>query len=127
MKITSRFILSTLATSLALGVAIPASAAAWERPGALRSEIAQLDRQIDRAEARRIISQREAARLSGQVDRLESTFRSYARGGFTRFELASLDSRIEAVKRQLAVQARDDDRRGYDHRYDRGGQDRHRR
>lgn len=37
-------------------------------------------------------------------------FRSYARGGFTRYELASLDSRVSTLKRQVAVQARDGDR-----------------
>ncbi len=118
MKIATRIAASALAASLALGVAVPASAAVWDRPGELRSEIAQLDRQIDRAEARRDISHREAARLNAQVDRLEATFRSYARGGFTRYELAAIDSRIDTVKRQLAVQSRDNNRRGYDSRYD---------
>ena len=91
---------------------MPAAAAVYDRPGQLRAEIAQLDRQIDRAEDRRIISRREAAQLDAQVDRLESMFRSYARGGFTRYELAALDSRIDAVKRQIAVQGRDGDRWG---------------
>ncbi len=123
MKIATRIAASALAASLALGVAAPASAAVWDRPGELRSEIAQLDKRIDRAEARRIISHREAAQLNAQVDRLQSMYRSYARGGFTRYELASLDSRVDAVKRQIQVQARDDDRRGdnrYDQRSDRG-------
>ena len=110
MKTVTKFAASALVASLALGAAVPAAAAVYDRPGQLRAEIAQLDRQIDRAEDRRIISRREAAQLNAQVDRLESMFRSYARGGFTRYELAALDSRIDAVKRQIAVQGRDGDR-----------------
>ncbi len=72
MKFTAKIAASALAASLAMGVAVPASAAVWDKPGELRSEIAQLDRQIDRAEARRTISRREAAQLNAQVDRLQS-------------------------------------------------------
>ena len=92
---------SALAASLALGIAVPASAAASNAPGQLRQEIAQLDNQIDRAEARRTISRQEANRLDRQVDRLENAFRSYARGGFTRYELASLNNGIAQVRSQL--------------------------
>ncbi len=130
MKVVTKIAASALAASLALGVAVPASAAVWDRPGQMRSEIAQLDRQIDRAEARRTISRREAAQLNAQVDRLQATFRSYARSGFTRYELAALDSRIDMVKRQFVLQSRDGDRRGYDSRYDHRderGRDNHRR
>jgi TolA-binding protein len=121
-----RIVASALAASLALGIAAPASAAAWNAPGQLRQEIAQLDSQINRAEARRLISQREAQQLDRQVDRLRETFRSYARGGFTRYELAHLDNRIDQVKRQLRVERRDDDRRADAGRYDRYDGPRHR-
>ena len=112
MKTATRIAISAVAASLALGVAMPASAAVYDRPGQIRAEIAQLDRQIDRAEDRRILSRREAAQLNAQVDRLQAMFRSYARGGFTRYELASLDTRLDAVKRQVAIQARDGNRFG---------------
>ena len=112
MKTVNRIAASAIAASLALGVAMPASAAVYDRPGQIRAEIAQLDRQIDRAEDRRILSRREAAQLNAQVDRLQAMFRSYARGGFTRYELASLDTRLDAVKRQVAIQARDGNRFG---------------
>jgi len=113
-----KIVASALAASLALGVAAPASAAVWNA-GQLRQEINQLDRQIDRAEARRTISQREARQLDRQVDRLEDAFRAYARGGFTRYELASLNNGIDRVKSQLRAERRDFDRRAGEGRYDR--------
>ncbi|MGX7953725.1 hypothetical protein ACWPM1_14330 [Tsuneonella sp. HG249] len=113
-----KIVASALAASLALGIAAPAAAAVWN-PGQLRQEIAQLDHRIDRAEARRTISQREARHLDNQVDRLEDAFRSYARGGFTRYELASLNNGIDRVKSQLRAERRDLDRRADEGRYDR--------
>ena len=111
MTNASKIVASALAASLALGIAAPASAAAaWNAPGQLQQQIYQLDRQIERAEARRTISHREAQSLDRQVNQLQAMFRSYARGGFTRYELASLDNRITAVQRQLKIERRDNDR-----------------
>jgi len=114
MTTAQKIVASALAASLALGVAVPASAAVFN-PGNLRQEIAQLDNQIDRAEARRTISHREAQALDRQVDRLENTFHAYARGGFTRYELASLNNGVDQVRRALRVERRD-----YDNRADAG-------
>lgn len=49
MKTATKISVSALVASLALGAAVPAAAAVYDRPGQLRAEIAQLDRQIDRA------------------------------------------------------------------------------
>lgn len=105
-----------LAAMLAIGIAAPASAAHNTAPGNLRSDIAQLDRQIDRALARHQITYREAARLNARVDQLQYSFRQYARGGFTNWELNRLEQRVDAVKFQLARDKRDDgygNRKGY--------------
>ena len=118
MTNATKIVASALAASLALGVAVPASAAVWN-PGQLRQEINQLDRQIDRAEARRSISQREARQLDRQVDRLEEAFRAYARGGFTRYELASLNNGVDRVRIQLRQERADRDRRADEGRFDR--------
>ena len=109
MTPAKKIITSALAASLALGIAAPASAAVYNA-GGLRQEIAQLDNRIDRAEANRTISRREAQQLERQVDRLHDVFRSYARGGFSRYELASLNNQIDSVKRQLRFERRDGDR-----------------
>lgn len=116
MTSAKKIVASALAASLALGIAAPASAAVFN-PGQLRQEIAQLDNRIDRAEARRTISHREAQQLERQVDRLQDAFRSYARGGFSRYELASLNNQIESVKRQLRAERRDGDRWADNGRY----------
>ncbi len=116
MTNTNKLVASALAASLALGIAVPASAAVFN-PGAIRQQIAQLDSQIDRAEARRTISHREAQQLDRQVDRLQDTYRAYARGGFTRYELANLDNGINQVRRQLTVQRRDNNNRADAGRY----------
>ena len=119
MTNAKKIVASALAASLAMGIVTPASAAAWNAPGQLQQQINQLDKQIERAEARRTISHREAQSLDRQVNQLQATFRSYARGGFTRYELASLDSRINAVQRQIKVERRDNDRYADAGRYNR--------
>jgi septal ring factor EnvC (AmiA/AmiB activator) len=117
MTTAKKIVASALAASLALGITAPASAAVFNA-GSLRAEIAQLDNRIDRAEARRTISHREAQQLDRQVDRLQDAFRAYARGGFTRYELASLNNGIAQVKRQLQSQRWDGDNRADAGRYD---------
>ena len=78
-----------------------------DAPGQLRAQIAQLDSQIDRAKAGRTISPRVAAQLDRQVGQLRTTYRDYARGGFTRVELASLTSRLDTVGRQVGAERHD--------------------
>jgi hypothetical protein len=112
MNIVNKIVGSALVASLALGVAAPASAATWGQGNALRQQIAQLDRQVDRAKDTHRLSNREAASLSWQVNRLDATWRSYARGGFTGIEVRTLDRQIDAVKRDLSRQARDGNRYG---------------
>src|SRR5262245_57103020 len=115
-------IAAPLALAAAAALATPASAASWTSPSQIRSEIAQLDRQVDHL---RGLSPREEARLSNQVDRLQATYRSYARGGFTRGELQRLDGQLSAIRAQVYAQSRDrDGRNGHDGGFDRG-HDRH--
>ena len=85
---------------------------ALERRLVLRvlTEIAQLDRQIDRAQERRLISPREADRLERKVDQLQDLHARYARNGLTRAEERILDQRINTVKRQIASEVADRDR-----------------
>jgi len=116
MTNAKKIVASALAASLAMGIVTPASAAVFNA-GNLRSEIAQLDNQINRAEARRTISHREAQQLDRQVDQLQNAYRAYARGGFTRYELASLNSRVDQVKRQLQTQRWDGNNRADAGRY----------
>ncbi|MBD3730048.1 MAG: hypothetical protein IE933_10110 [Sphingomonadales bacterium] len=125
-KIAAPALAATLAATAAIAVAAPASAAhidnsRFDTGRAQRTEIAQLDRQVDAALYRHQIDRREAAQLGTKVDRLEVTWRQYARGGFTRGELKALDARIDQVKWQLAKEIRDGKHDSYGRDTDREG------
>jgi len=120
-----------LALAAVAAFTTPASAAERYNPGQIRSEIAQLDRQVDQL---RGLSPREEKRLESQVDRLQTLYRTSARGGFSRSELRQLDIQLSAVRARIDAQAHDrngrndrgDDHRDGDHRDgDHRGPDRH--
>ena len=114
-------IAAPLALATIAAVATPASAAGWNDAGQIRSEIAQLDRQVDRLHG---LSPREEQRLEGRIDRLQALYRDYARGGFSRSELQRLNGELSAVRNQVYAQANDRNGR-YGHHDDRRGNDRH--
>jgi hypothetical protein len=100
------FAAAPLALAAAALLASPASARDFNygNAGQLRAEIAQLDRQIDRSHG---ISSREERVLENRVDRLQSLYRSYARGGFTNREVRSLQNEIASVRVAIQRQAHD--------------------
>ncbi|WEK46180.1 MAG: hypothetical protein P0Y56_14345 [Candidatus Andeanibacterium colombiense] len=97
----TKLIAPALAASLALGVAVPATAAPFNGAGNIRQQITQLDRRIDQAERQHQLSRKEAQQLGRQVDQVQALQARYARNGFTRAELRTLDQRIDAVQRQV--------------------------
>jgi hypothetical protein len=82
----------------------PASAARWNSASQIRAEIAQLDRQVDRA---RGLSPREEQRLERKVDQLRSLYRGYARNGLNRAEINALSGRIDNLRNDLFRQSND--------------------
>ncbi len=110
-----KFLIATpLALAAATLLANPASAAPQTYNSAqITRDINQLDRQIDQAQSRRAISPREASQLHRQVREIQTLRAQYARGGFTRAELRTLDSRIDSVKQQLRTSHNDRDHRPY--------------
>jgi hypothetical protein len=84
----------------------PAAAQSWNygNPAGLRAEIAQLDRQVDRS---RGLSNREERALERRVDRLQDLYRAYARHGFTRGEVQSLQREIASVRVAIQRQSHD--------------------
>ena len=102
-------IAAPLALAAASVLAVPASAAPFSHPAQLRNEITQLDRQVNQAERRHLISSREADRLGRQVNQLQAMHARYAWNGFTNGELRILGNRIELVKKQVAREIRDRD------------------
>lgn len=122
MRKITRFIAPALVAALGFSAVAPgiAEAAAPHREAAritpnreakIRSDIAGLRGEIDRAAARRTISQREATGLRNdavQIQRLHST---YARGGLSPREMQTLQSRIDRV--HAALHAERNDRNGH--------------
>jgi hypothetical protein len=100
------FLAAPLALAAASLLSSPASAQSWNygNAGNLRAQIAQLDRQVDRS---RGLSNREERALDHRVDRLQSLYRSYARHGFTRFEMQSLEREIASVRVAVERQSHD--------------------
>ena len=83
----------------------PASAQNWNNNGGqLRAQISQLDKQVDHT---RGLSKAEKRALNQRVDRLQSLYRSYARGGFTRAEVSRLNVEIGQVRAAIANQSHD--------------------
>jgi hypothetical protein len=114
----TKFLLAApLALAALAAVATPASAAERSNPGQIRSEIAHLDRQVDRL---RGLSPREEQRLENQIDRLQALYRTSARGGFSRSELRQLEVQLSAVRERIDAQSHDrNDRYDRDGRHDR--------
>ena len=109
-----------IAAGLALAVpaqAQPARHDAWRltpaRNAEIRQDINSLRTAIDRAAARRTISQREANGLRNQARDIQRLYASYSRNGLTRAEVRNLEVRVNSVRASLRMERRDwDGRRG---------------
>ena len=121
-KITS-FVAPALVA--ALGVSATAPASAYEGPrhqaarytpvrnANVRGDISDLRRDIDRAAARRAISEREARGLRREAADIQRLYATYARGGLTNREAQSLQRKVDRVRVALHMERRDrDGRRG---------------
>jgi hypothetical protein len=79
----------------------------------IRQDINSLRNAIDRAAARRTISQREATGLRRQARDVQRLYAQYQRGGLTRAEVRNLQDRVNSVRVALRMERRDwDNRRG---------------
>ncbi|AXB75823.1 hypothetical protein [Novosphingobium sp. P6W] len=79
----------------------------------IRADISGLRAQIDRAAARRTISQREATGLRRDAADVQRLYSSYARGGLSAQETRTLQNRVNKVYTALHMERRDyDGRRG---------------
>lgn len=90
--------------------------AAYQTPARnaeIRQDINGLNRQIDRAQARRTISPREATGLRRDARELQRLYARYARGGLSRDEYRTLERRVGAIHARLHFEKHDrDGRRG---------------
>lgn len=86
----------------------------WDARGqanAIRTQIEQLERRVQRTDGRDRISEREAATLRRAVYNLRQQYRDYARNGLTQREFQVLQSRIQQVRERLTHERRDNDGR----------------
>jgi len=90
---------------------------AWQltpaRNTQIRQDIANLRMSIDRAAARRTISQREASGLRNEARSIQQLYQGYSRNGLTRAEVRTLQDRVNRVRVALRMERRDwDGQRG---------------
>jgi hypothetical protein len=109
MNTRNRIVATAIAAALTLGVAVPASAQAWNNNGhQFRQQIAQLENRVDR---NRGVSNREARQLDRQISQLKSQYNRFARGGFDRRESQAMQRMIADVRYVITTQARDNNNR----------------
>jgi predicted RNase H-like nuclease (RuvC/YqgF family) len=141
MRTRTKIIVSAVLGSAALTAAVPAQAQGYPQYGngsyqqsrdydhdrddhrddrryddrgqanAIRTQIEQLERRIQRNDGRDRISDREAASLRRAVYSLRQQYRDYSRNGLTRREVQVLQNRIQQVRQQIGYERRDDDGR----------------
>lgn len=124
-----------LAIPLALaGAAVPALAhadpagygfghqAGWDQRGnrgqtqMLRSQLFQLDRQIDRGQSMRRLTPREAYGLRSDLMQIDRQIAFAQRGGLDRFEQRMLQQKIDMLRLKLDRRMHDFDRPGFGQR-----------
>lgn len=121
MRPLTKIIAPALVAALGLSAIAPASAHsprhevrhAHDRHSSIRSDINDLRRSIDRAAARRAISQREANSLRREANEIQRLYASYARNGLSQKEVRTLERKVDRVHIALRKERRDHDgRRG---------------
>ena len=83
---------------------------------ALRMQLGQLGRQVDRGIQLRRLSPREAFGLRSDLRQLDREVGFALHGGLNRFEMRSLQRRIDFLRMKLDRQLHDLDHRGFDGR-----------
>jgi hypothetical protein len=127
MKKINALAASALMAATALGaVAMPSVASAqvsvrfgapgyWtpERSNAIRQQIWNLDRPIDRASQNRTITRRESDGLRRDVAGLRNQFQMFNRNGLNFQEVRILQGRVNTVRTRLRLERADWDREDY--------------
>lgn len=78
-----------------------------DRHQTIRADIAGLRAKIDRAQARRTISAREANGLRRDAADIQRTYANYARGGLSVQETRNLQNRVDKVEFALRAERHD--------------------
>lgn len=103
----------TLIAALALAASLAATPAMAkstpQRAEAIRNQIENLQRDVNRNDNRDRISEREAAALRSDVASLQSQFRTFNRNGLDNREMVTLERRIQNIRGRLHVERKDHD------------------
>ena len=94
----------------------------YNQGGNFDQQLSSLQDRVDRLYQRRLISDREARRLSRQIEQTDRLFDQYRRNGLTRSERYDIQNRIQNLRSQIREERQEgrydrDDR--YNDRYDR--------
>jgi hypothetical protein len=118
MRKFTKIVAPALIAAMGIGAAasVPAEAAPWNhnagrptpvRDANIRTDINGLNRDIDRAAARRTISAREATGLRRQAVQVQRLYANYARNGLTPSEVRTLQNRVDQIRVALHMERRD--------------------
>jgi hypothetical protein len=116
-----RKLLAMAVAAGALAVAAPASAQVWQ---SINQRQAQLDARIDAGVRDGSLTRQEAYRLRSEFNDLARLEARYRVDGLSFGERADLDRRFDTLSQQIRYQRNDDQSRGYDRGYGRGGYNR---
>jgi len=122
MRKLTKIVAPALIAAMGIGAAaaVPAQAAPYGhnagrptpvRNANIRAEINGLNRDIDRAAARRTISAREATGLKRDAYQVQRLYTQYARNGLTVSETRALQSRVDRIHIALRMERNDRDNR----------------
>ncbi len=106
--------LSRIAYAALAGAAMLAALPAAARPTPIRSnhvwnDIVQLERDVNRADARDTISEREAAGLRAQIAELKADYNRLKRNGLSPANARALENRIHQLRARLGNEKHDPD------------------
>lgn len=116
MRKFTKIVAPALVAAMGMAAVAPGIAEAAPRHQAarhydIRTDINGLRANIDRAAARRTISQREATGLRRDVVQIQRQYAQYSRGGLSAQETRVLGARVNAVYAKLRMERHDYDRR----------------
>lgn len=120
MRKLTKIVAPALIAAMGLSAGISAQAAPYNhnagrptpvRDANIRADINGLNRTIDRAVARRTISNREATGLRRDATQVQRLYGQYARNGLTQTEMRTLKTRVDRIRVSLHMERTDWDRR----------------
>lgn len=109
MRNYRKALMPALAAAVLFAGAGEAMARTPQRAEAIRHQIEELRRDVNRSDNRDRVSEREAAGLRRDVDQLQRLLRDYNRDGLSNWEMRNLENRIQSIRARLHNERHDRD------------------